>query len=804
MKTRKLMGVLLLILALVVLQLPYAEADAATSASNFSITADGVLTKYTGTEGKVTIPSSVLTVATDAFKDNTHITSVTIPDSVEKIEAYAFWGCANLQSVSIGSGLKEIGDYVFANCKGLSTMTIPGNITTIGIKAFEDDVNLTDITIPYQTFHIHETAFDGCSRLVIHAIEGTAAYKYATDFYVRQAQMPEYEDVAEYTGDETTPENGEGEGGSDAGDEAEAGNAEGSATGDPEEDPLTFHFTPSSDGTYYGSDANLYVTGGSAGKQLSSVHIVGNRAVFFMDNADGNVYYGNHQPVSPEGEDGEAQVAENGTRSAVTDSLIPKYTIVDGRIVADQAYYKRSDLNHITLPETITSIGQFSYARSSVNHIDLPEGLTEIGYGAFYHCDRLQSVEIPATVMTVEPQAFGYTAWVNEFLADGTNGTGDFLMSGGVIVSYRGTVPEVTLPEGARVIAAGAFSGHTEIESVRFPDSMVSAGEESFYGCSSLREVYLNQGLQNIKDRAFAGCALSTVDLPESVNALGLQAFDGGVTVNAGGAELQMTHEPTAERLSNKAFRQENASYGANPAASGGVVERAFAGGAEDPASGGADGVSGDPAGAPDPAAPLGSEYEVPVTGVSDAQAYLAGEKGGYQLTMIGAPSDIALDAAMERASSLHTYNLSGGSALYQLNLTDATGLPVTRLGRQGLTVAIPVPLAVSGQEVIVATTDRNGQLELLPTEIVTVGETTYVRFTTYHLSPFALYGTGKALSTEQILTADTVFVQESAAPVTPSARELFTDWVESHRIRLMISAGITLVALLLLFVKVR
>ncbi len=793
MKIRKLMGVLLLILALVVLQLPYAEADAATSASNFSITADGTLTKYTGTEGKVTIPSSVLVVATDAFKDNTHITSVVIPDNVEKIEAYAFWGCTNLQSVSIGGGLTEIGDYVFANCKGLSNVTVPGNITTIGIKAFEDDVNLTDITIPYQTFHIHETSFDGCSRLVIHAIEGTAAYKYAIDFYVRQAQMPEYEDVADYTGDESTGENGEaGEGGEDS--EAGEGEEGEGAEGEQEEDPLTLHFTPSGDGTYYGADSNLYVTGGSAGKQLSSVHIVGNSAVFFMDNADANVYSGAYQPVSPEDENPEAQVVENGTRSAVADSLIPKYTIIDGTAVADQAYYKRSDLSYMALPESITSIGQFSYARSSLMHIDLPDGLTEIGYGAFYHCDRLQSVVIPDTVMTVEPQAFGYTEWVNEFLADGTNGTGDFLMSGGVIVSYRGTTPDVTLPDGARVIAAGAFSGHTEIETLSFPDSMVSVGEESFFGCSSLKEVHLNNGLQNIKDRAFAGCSLSTVDLPETVTALGLQAFDGGVTVNAGANEPALTHELTAERLSNKAFRSETATYGANPAVATGTE-----GGAQ-----GADPENADAAANGIDAKALGAEYEVTVTGVSDALGYLAGEKGGYELTMIGAPSDSRLEAAIQRASGLHTYNLSGGSALYQLTLTDATGLPITRLGRQGLTVAIPVPLAVSGQEVIVATLDRNGQLELLPTEIVTVDDTTYVRFTTYHLSPFALYGTGRVLSSEQILTADTVFVQESAAPVTPTAKELFTDWVEQHRIRLMISAGLTLVAVLLLLVKIK
>ena len=55
---RRLLGVLMIIGALVIMQLPMKEADAATSASPFKM--DGTtLVKYRGTEKNVSVPDTV-------------------------------------------------------------------------------------------------------------------------------------------------------------------------------------------------------------------------------------------------------------------------------------------------------------------------------------------------------------------------------------------------------------------------------------------------------------------------------------------------------------------------------------------------------------------------------------------------------------------------------------------------------------------------------------------------------------------------------------------------------------------------
>ena len=254
MGKRKLWGVMLIVTALVIMQLPVSEADAAASASDFQMNGS-TLVRYVGKEKAVTIPSTVTIIGRDAFEDNDTIQSIAIPESVTKIEEYAFWGCDRLQSVTLGKGLTEVGDYVFANCTGLTSMTIPANIHSIGIYAFEDCVNLTDITIPLQVIRIHETSFDGCFKLVIHAEDGSYAARYAVDFAARQAEMPEYEDVPAYTEDTET------------------------AIILPEDDPVTPSDTSDATGAVGGVTVPL-----EESNLLGSTRIVGNRAVVFIDN----------------------------------------------------------------------------------------------------------------------------------------------------------------------------------------------------------------------------------------------------------------------------------------------------------------------------------------------------------------------------------------------------------------------------------------------------------------------------------------------------------------------------------------
>ena len=184
------------------------------------------ITKYTGTESTVILPSTISSwpvtkIGEDALKDNTTITSVTIPASVTEIGANAFAGCTNLTSVKYGgdwskltiqSGNPAVEDAVNAQlfdfaftpdntavivtyykCKGtaadvtipscykgkpvtainnaafpnsaVTSVTIPDSVTSIPDAAFVNCSQLTNISIPNSVTYIGFSAFDGCASL---------------------------------------------------------------------------------------------------------------------------------------------------------------------------------------------------------------------------------------------------------------------------------------------------------------------------------------------------------------------------------------------------------------------------------------------------------------------------------------------------------------------------------------------------------------------------------------------------------------------------------------------------------------
>lgn len=658
-RKRPVLGVLLAV-ALTIVHLPGSEADAATSASDFKMEGS-TLVSYQGKDKNVTIPGTVETIGRGAFEENKNIEQVTIPGSVEKIEPYAFWGCDNLENISIGKGLDRVGDYAFSNCISLKNMVLPSNVASIGVRAFEDCTNLTDITIPPQTSDIHESAFEGCSSLTIHYEEGSVAEEYAKSFYERQKNMPGYD---EYQANSQTEE----------------------PTPSPVTEPVQ---TPQPTSAPAETPAPVQQSVQADGNEFGSTLVVGNQAVVMINNTRLPVF-GGDVPTAPSGD------VEQGMQ----ETNIPKYTIIDGKVVADQAYYRSAALGDVVVPKGIQEIGEFSYARSSAASAVLPEGLEHIGYGAFYHCDDMQTVVLPETVRCVEPNAFSHTKWVENFLeGESTSEQGDFLITGGVLVAYRGEAADVTIPEGVRVIAGEVFRNHTEIEKLSLPDSLLVVGEGAFEGCSSLGQVALGNGVEEIKDRAFLGNVMPEISLPSSVKKVGLQAF-GDTAVSYEGQEAESTYEPSATRLSNEAYRGVSDAEGQIPGVTVTGLELLFG----------------------------SSVAESFRTG----QTALAGAERSYTL-QIAQPEDTAeMQAAYTR---VFRDGMPEDMEIYSLILTDESGIPLKKLGKQSLSVILPLPDTLKGRNLMLFTLDGNGQLEKLEVEAVNVEGTEAFRFETNHPS---------------------------------------------------------------------
>ena len=80
-------------------------------------------------------------------------------------------------------------------------------------------------------------------------------------------------------------------------------------------------------------------------------------------------------------------------------------------------------------------------------------------------------------------------------------------------------------------------------------------------------------------------------------------------------------------------------------------------------------------------------------------------------------------------------------TAVYELRLTDNSDIPLMQLGRNVLTVTIPIPAEHAGQELEVVTLDRNGQLETVDAERVILEETECLRLRLSHTGVIGIYG---------------------------------------------------------------
>ena len=200
-----------------------------------------------------------------------------------------------------------------------------------------------------------------------------------------------------------------------------------------------------------------------------------------------------------------------------------------------QAFYKSTNVKNLILPNTLATIGEEMFYNSKLKTVVIPANVTTIGgsafkncsslatvtfekesqlktigggysgsssyyYGAFSGCSSLTSIEIPASVETIEAAAFkGCSSLTTVTFEQGSQLKtigGDYYKQ-----FYYGAfsdcpITTIEIPASVETIGSSAFSGCTSLTAIEIPASVTTIGTAAFKGCSSLTTVTFEKGSQ--------------------------------------------------------------------------------------------------------------------------------------------------------------------------------------------------------------------------------------------------------------------------------------------------------------------
>ena len=205
----------------------------------------------------------------------------------------------------------------------------------------------------------------------------------------------------------------------------------------------------------------------------------------------------------------------------VGDGIGPQYIVTAvGSPGGDQVFNECYDLATVKIPNSVYRIEDFSLSWPGEMTSITFDGnhLQYIGANAFSNTG-ITGFQIPSTVTYIGDWAFsGCTELKSIKIPSGVTRIGSGTFSGSGLTS-------VTIPSSVKSIGGEAFSG-TGLTSLVIPSSVTSIGGNAFSECSALRSLSLPAGLKTIPTEMCLACSsLTSVTIPSGVTSIGEMAF---------------------------------------------------------------------------------------------------------------------------------------------------------------------------------------------------------------------------------------------------------------------------------------
>jgi len=222
-------------------------------------------------------------------------------------------------------------------------------------------------------------------------------------------------------------------------------------------------------------------------------------------------------------------------------------TIPNSVTVIGEGEFTRKKLINVDIPDSVTSIGNNAFKQNKLTGVKIPDSVTSIGDSAFSD-NSLTSIAIGANV-TLGSDTFG--SGFEAAYSDNDMGAGTYIRSDTesrewsvwhgnfkyqnnneniTITDYNGTGGVVEIPAEINGKPVTAIMEHVfrqkNLTSVDIPGSIISIDNNEFRD-NQLTSVNIGNGVISIGNNAFEGNRLTSVNIPDSVKSIGVSSFAG-------------------------------------------------------------------------------------------------------------------------------------------------------------------------------------------------------------------------------------------------------------------------------------
>ncbi len=205
--------------------------------------------------------------------------------------------------------------------------------------------------------------------------------------------------------------------------------------------------------------------------------------------------------------------------------------------------FEAKGVNHVTIPHTVISIGDWCFADNSISKLDLPDSLRYVGLCAFkgnritnitipqglkkideeaFECNKLTQVRLPQMLEYVGKSAFSYNNLTNIAIP------GAVTFIGKHAFSYN-QLNSVIISPGVAYIGDNAFA-YNQLSSISIPYGVTEICDGAFY-MNKLAKIIIPSSVHTIGANAFRSNQLAKVGIPQSVMNIHPQAFDKWVEI---------------------------------------------------------------------------------------------------------------------------------------------------------------------------------------------------------------------------------------------------------------------------------